>query len=330
MIHTGDKGWDNDELDSHFSNQRQVADSSSSKNERYWYRTMQDVLNELDRTSHLIPHCKTFEFIDIGCAPGGFSGYVLKRAPQASGVGISLPVSLGGHQFVLEREYSPRYHLIEQDILRYNLGIGAPILHDPLSQDLVSFPEDFFGRFALVLLDGHALRTYPLPIVADSDGEVHAAHQAYRDALLIGQFIIGLSSVQPGGTVVVKLTHVECFPTAHLIYLLDTICDSLVLHKPRKVHTNRGTFYAIAKGVGSGDRAEIMSQYLVGLRSLWREMRSGGPHGTGKYLVTTDLDFVVTADTILDDYLGRLVKLGREVWSTQVYGLRQFFKKKGI
>ncbi|KAI0644345.1 hypothetical protein C8Q79DRAFT_914120 [Trametes meyenii] len=324
------KGWDNNELDSHFATQRRVADSGSSDNEQYWYQTMQSVLNELDRSSHFIPHSETFEFLDVGCAPGGFSGCVLKRAPRASGTGISLPVPLGGHRFVLEREYSPRCHLIEHDILRYNLGVETPILHNVLSQDLVPLPEDFFARFALVMLDGHALRTYSLPIVTDSDGEIRAAHQAYRDALLIGQFIIGLSSVQPGDTIVVKLTHVECFPTAHLIYLLDTISESLVLHKPRKVHTNRGTFYAIAKGVGSGDHAEIMARYLVGLRSLWSELRCGGPYGTGKYLITTDLDFVVTADAILDDYLGRLVKLGHDVWSTQAYGLRQFLKKKGI
>ncbi len=43
-----------------------------------------------------------------------------------------------------------------------------------------------------------------------------------------------------------------------------------------------------------------------------------------------DLDFIVSTEDILGEYLDRLVELGRSVWRTQAQGLRQFFARKGI
>lgn len=216
---------------------------------------------------------------------------------------------MGGYEFSLERrlQLRQRYRLIEQDIMTYDLHMTDAGTAQP-------FPEDLCARFALVILDGHALRTYSAP--GDTPDDPRLAQAVYRDALLIGQFIIGLLAVRMGGTVVVKLSHLECSPAAHLVYLLDAISDTLVLHKPAIMHSNRGTFYAVAKGVGNGQHADMKDVYLDGLRDLWRELRYGGVGGKGRYLLNTDLDFVVTADAILEDYLDRLVELGRGVWWT--------------
>ncbi|KAI0675089.1 hypothetical protein C8Q78DRAFT_965721 [Trametes maxima] len=320
------KGWDVDELNGHFKAQRESADRASQASDVYWYKTMKGVLAELDDATHFIPSSGPLQFLDVGCSPGGFSACVLLRADQALGVGLSLPMSKGGYNFTLERWYRRRYHLIEQDIALYDLGVPT---HNTSSSGL-RFPDEYHNHFDLVILDAHALRSYPLPTHVASEDE-RLARGAYRDALLIAQFIIALSSVQPGGTIVTRLSHVECFPAAHLVYLLDTISDTLVLHKPRIVHSNRGTFYAIAKGVGEGRHAATMARYLDGLRNLWSsEFRNGGPTGTGRWLFPTDLDFVITADGILEDYLDRLIDLGRGIWATQGNGLRYFFRKKGI
>ena len=71
-------------------------------------------------------------------------------------------------------------------------------------------------------------------------------------------------------------------------------------------------------------------RYLAGLRALWCELRFGGEKGTGRAMVQGDLDFVATADEILDGYVDRLVELGRDVWATQVDGLLGLFKRKGV
>lgn len=191
-------------------------------------------------------------------------------------------------------------------------------------------PDAFLGRFQIVLSDGHPLRTYHSP---DDAIDTLVAPHAHRGLLLITQLIVALAAVQAGGTILLKLMHIEGSPTAQLIYLLDAISETLVVHKPDTMHRNRASFYAVAKGVGgTEDRAALKERYVAGLRALWLELRTGGSAGGGRWLIDGDLDFIATPEEILDieGYLERLVELGRPVWATQVQGLRVMFEKKGI
>ena len=262
------------------------------------------------------------------CSPGGFSSYVLGKNKSARGFGISLPESQGGHKFLLEDAYMSRYELIEKDILEYDLG---PLNSAGTFDTSRKFPGKFLGRFPLVFMDAHPLRTYHHPRLTElTQDEWGAAHKAYRSSLPIAELIIGLESVTPGGTIITRLSHVECFPAAPFLYLLDQLSEKLVLHKPRTMHANRGTCYVVAKGVGGVRRAKTRQLYLAGLRKLLVELRQGGPDGCGRMIVPGDLDFIVTEDKILDEYLDRLIKLSRGVWATQVEGLSHLFRKKGI
>ena len=222
----------------------------------------------------------------------------------------------------------PRYELIEKDILEYDLGPLNSVGTFDASRKL---PGKFLGRFPLVFMDAHPLRTYHHPRLTElTQDEWGAAHKAYRSSLPIAELIIGLESVTPGGTIITRLSHVECFPAAPFLYLLDQLSEKLVLHKPRTMHANRGTCYVVAKGVGGVRRAKTRQLYLAGLRKLLVELRQGGPDGCGRMIVPGDLDFIVTEDKILDEYLDRLIKLSRGVWATQVEGLSHLFRKKGI
>ncbi len=222
-----------------------------------------------------------------------------------------------------------RYEYIEQDLLEYDLSphsVPCPVS----SLALRPLPDAFLGRFQVVLSDGHPLRTYHSP---DDTIDTLVGPHAHRGLLLITQLIIALTAVQAGGTILVKLTHIEGSPSAQLLYLLDAISDTLVVHKPATMHKIRASFYAIAKGVGgTEDRAALKERYIAGLRTLWLELRTGGSYGGGRGLVDSDLDFIATPEEILDTegYLGRLVELGRPVWATQVQGLRFMFEKKGV
>ncbi|KAI0771654.1 hypothetical protein BD413DRAFT_613153 [Trametes elegans] len=326
------KGWEAEQLDTHFVNQRHSADNASEKMNIGWFYQMRAVMRELNEVGDFVSKTHPFEFLDLGCAPGGFSSYVLHKNPRCTGSGISLPSSLGGHAMHLnQRELSAkRFSMIEQDLLLYDLGrdVPGPRERSGASQ-LHPVPPAFTARFSLVILDGHALRTYkPAPAIAM--GGHNEADKGYRDILLISQFILALSAVRQGGTIVAKLTHVECFPSAHLIYLLDVISDSLILHKPRTIHANRGTFYAIATGIGCGPLASEKERYVDGLRKLWRELKFGGADGRGRSMSLNDLDFVIPADDILGVYVHRLVELGKGVWATQAEALRSWFQRKGI
>lgn len=258
------------------------------------------------------------------CAPGGFSTHILCGNPDARGVGISLSEYQGGHPLLLSPVYAPRYQYIEQDLLEYDLSSTS----DSVSNH-PRLPDTFSNRFQLVLLDGHPLRTYR---ACEDATDAPIAASACGGILLVSQLIIALASVQAGGTLVVKLTHIECSPAAPLLYLLDAISDTLVVHKPHTMHASRASFYAVAKGVGAEERAALKDRYLAGLQDLWRELRTGGFDGGPRRLTEGDFDFVVTPEKILDTegYLQRLVELGRPVWATQAQGLRDFLAKNGV
>ncbi|KAI1785803.1 hypothetical protein LXA43DRAFT_976029 [Ganoderma leucocontextum] len=323
------KGWNEDILDYHFQWQRGIADNPSDVVAFTWFRMMKNVLQEVDlASSGCVPALKPIEFLDVACSPGGFSSYVLRKNKHARGIGISLPVAQGGHAFQLEDLYMSRYEFIEKDILKYDL---EPLDAEATFDATQKFPGRFLGRFPLVFMDGHALRTYQHPRLTElTREEWKAAHGAYRDSLLVAQLIIGLESVTPGGTIVTRVSHVECYPAAQLVYLFDHLSEKLILHKPRTMHSSRGTCYVVAKGVGGVRYAKARQLYLAGLRKLLVQLRHGGPDGRGRMIAPEDLDFIATADTILNEYLDRLIELARGVWLAQVEGLNHLFHKKGI
>ena len=247
---------------------------------------------------------------------------------------------------LLEREYfsAGRYKLLETDILEYDLSLPAPYHGFRGNRPRIppTFLDTIRGRFPLVIVDAHALRTYqplsgppptdPLPVSPDSDGPrpYVCPTRAFRDVLLISQLILALTALRNGGTLVIKLTHVECLPAAPIIFLLDRLTDGNVrLYKPRTMHQSRGTFYAIARGVRETPRKE-RGGWLRGLRALWRELRFGGPDGGCRPMRPEELDFIVSADGIIHSgYLDRLVWLSRSVWKTQAQGLVKLLERRG-
>ncbi|KAM5544469.1 hypothetical protein V8D89_002129 [Ganoderma adspersum] len=323
------KGWRDEGLDGHFQTQRQVADQSTLASEVFWFEMMKKGMKEMEDAIGILPRQSTpFEFLDVCCCPGGFSSFILLKKPSARGVGLSLPVSSGGHSFMLEDYLRPRYEFIEKDILEYNL---SPIVFGSLdSPDRL--PDSMLGRFQLVIIDGHALRTYAFPAQSRFD-DIKEAHISYRDSLHIAQLIVTLESVRPGGTILTRLSRFESFPATHILYLLDKLSDELAVYKPCSMHATRGTFYVVAKGVCRRRTPALLQlkvRYLAGLRQLWSALRWGGPSGCGRRLSTDDLDFIVSSEAILGEYLDRLIELGRPIWRTQAQGLHGFFAKKGI
>ncbi|KAI0628184.1 hypothetical protein C8Q77DRAFT_1220973 [Trametes polyzona] len=287
------KGWKNERLDMHFQKQRDRADEPPLEAQRAWFRSMVNIIRELDGVAAFIKPSGPFE-----CAPGGF-------APEA---GISLPESQGGNALLLQPELMvDRFEYIAQDLLEYDL---SPC---PTSGTEHCLPPRFLNRYL----------SCDVMLVDDPDQQ--PASYAHGGALVVGQLIIALASVRPGGTIVVTLHN--------LVYLLDKISATLIVHKPTAMHKYRCSFYAIAKGVGDSlERAELQASYLNGLCVLWSELHHGGCDGSPRKLWgERDLRFIVTPEEILDieGYLDPLVELGRPVWATQAQGLSKFFGKKG-
>jgi FtsJ-like methyltransferase len=266
-------------------------------------------------TCHVLATRSCQSIMHYSCCPGGFSDYVLRQNPEARGVGLSLGQENGGHGLAIPFPQRARFEIHWAD-LTY-LAICAPqggrYRLPPGSLALSKMPFTPRG-FRLVILDGQHRRPQ----------ESSSTHPWDIDRLLIAQLIIGLESLERGGTLVAKLSHLESATTARLVYMLDTLSKRIVLFKPY-VHGTRNSFYAVAIGVGRGQQCEKSARYLKNLKKVWWHMTYDGPSNEGRWLKEEDLDFITKFETLHGPYLKRLVKLGKGVWRAQGNALRRTY-----
>ncbi|SJL10878.1 uncharacterized protein ARMOST_14273 [Armillaria ostoyae] len=250
------KGQRTPAIQQYFRNQREVADNADMDLSERWLKKMKKIMGQIDdHVQWCVPFSgRPFRFLDLGCCPGGFSTYILKKNKQSTGVDISLDPADGGHPYLIEQSLRDRHTIIFADFTLFQLGpqmISSPFFN------FRSLPKDLTTRqFNLTLLDAHHLRTQ-----AGSSS----------DLLAISQIVVALSSIKFGATVVMKLAHPESWYTVRMLFFLDVLSSSLTVHKPYAMHRVQGTFYAIAKGVGGkSERQRFLSHNLLPeFQKLW-------------------------------------------------------------
>ncbi|KAF9461145.1 hypothetical protein BDZ94DRAFT_1196646 [Collybia nuda] len=294
--------------------QRKQSTTPDASLQQAWFRSMRNVLEEIDESLKCIGSW-SFRFLDLGCCPGGFSSYILGKNPYASGVGISLEVENGGHAFMLEEEMQSRFELIWGDVNHYQLGPFS--VNDPALKPLPVISPGY-APFDLVLIDGHPLRAQ------GKHDDVRFFMKA--DQLLISQLIIGLSTISlSGGTIIMKLSKPERVVTAQLMYLFDIMSLSVQTWKPVCMHATQDTFYLVAKGFGLGAEGHKLPHTMLQLMALWLELMYGSL-GRGRRLQDGDLNFIVDAQVLKHQYAARHRSLSQHIWMVQaqsIQGLKQ-------
>ncbi|KAI0087627.1 hypothetical protein BDY19DRAFT_239556 [Irpex rosettiformis] len=287
--------------------QQKLADSSSNDPQLQvnWFQSMKYAFEEMDDVFKLVNAPDGFHFLDVGCCPGGFSSYILERNLKTLGTGLSLEVSKGGHDFLLEEQYRHRYELVWGDITSYQLG-NVPL------PGRTPFPPIHPSTFALVLLDGHPLRTSVSDGSTTKNPQTDQPVHIIGDCLLISQLIIGLTTVAQGGTVIIKLSRPERLISAQLMWLFDSLAADIRTWKPVCIHATRGTFYLIARGMGFGVNAVMYDGVLQGLKALWEELIL-----SQRRLRDNDLDFIIEKAVLQGPYSGRLTALSAHIWEVQ-------------
>ena len=203
------------------------------------------------------------------------------------------------------------------DLTYYKLHPSAQELRGNILQPLPEIHE----RFDLVILDGHYLHdVYLLPTL--DKPEPWDNHR-----LWLSQMIIALQAVKDGGTILIKLSHVEWTTTAQDLYLLDHLSTDLQTYKPRKAHVKRGTFYAIARGVGYGPKGALKAEYIRKYQELWYDVSFGGEEGKGRWTSRSDQNFIVSYEELADGYLERIAELGKDPWTVQANALRRMLER---
>jgi len=248
------------------------------------------------------------------CCPGGFSSYILDKNAYAKGFGVSLPVAEGGHQFALEEYHRSRFQLTCANLTYFQLG--PSIIDDDRLQSLPSQLKE--RTFDLALLDGHQLRTQVDALPWD------------QERLLISQLILALQAVKEGGTIIAKLPLPHKLVSAKILYLFRMLSVELRCWKPESMHINRGTFYAVARGIGKGLKGPRLPGVLLEFRRLWVSLTVGGEEGFGRPMTVKDLDFLIATDDLCRHHLDWLMKFGTPLWRVQKKALEVFYRHKGL
>ncbi|KAF5347521.1 hypothetical protein D9758_014516 [Tetrapyrgos nigripes] len=252
-------------LAAHVAHQQRQADSQDPEIQRAWFHAMKEVFEEINKYIWRVPFSTSFEFLDVGCCPGGFSSYLLSHYPLSQGTGISLPVGKGGHELLLEEDLRSRFNLIWADITLFDLRNENRFIPHGWNQSIFTpfpFPPDHNG-FGLVILDGHPLRTQ-----ASATGGSQDVH-ALGDRLLISSLIFGMFSIRNGGTIIMKLSMPDRKITAQMMYLFDILAEDIRTWKPVNIHAIQSTFYVIARNFGGGIFSDRYPWIMMKLRNLW-------------------------------------------------------------
>ncbi|KAE9396337.1 hypothetical protein BT96DRAFT_922183 [Gymnopus androsaceus JB14] len=294
-------GWGSDDLQhlknlkrkNTFATRQQTADNAGPELQQIWLKKMKKIMNQIDNSGAsdrlwVVPFSnRPFRFLDLGCCPGGFSTYILKKNKECTSVGLSLDPTQGGHPYLLEESLRARQTVIFADMTTFHLGENTIYPDDLIQPVTIPMPEILLARdFDLVLLDAHHLRNQPA---------------STADLLAISQVLIALLSIKFGGTIVMKLASPDTQYTATMLFMLDML----------------STFYVIARGVGGKPdrRLQLQDVIIPGLKRLW-ESRDG----RARRLLAGDLDFIID-NRQLEGYGARLNELCSCVWQLQASAL---------
>ena len=198
------------------------------------YSTFQELFEHGDRyfLFDRLPEDRPLRFVDIACAPGGFSQYLLDHFGFSEGYGITLPEELGGFPIAVSTFPSERFRVCFYDLLSHpmhplprigevDFAIGDA-QYFPRSQEAL---DEYKGRKAGTVTGG-------------------------RLALLLREFVIALEALTDGGTFVFRFVVWEKVHSniLRLFFLCFDLFDHVQPFKSEYQHTADCTFYAVCCG----------------------------------------------------------------------------------
>jgi 23S rRNA U2552 (ribose-2'-O)-methylase RlmE/FtsJ len=276
---------------------------------RIFYQMMKQIGEEMHQSTHALATSDTVRpnILDMCMAPGGFLAKVLEKNPGASALGLSLPVSQGGHKMLLPKSPNMTIDFLDITMLAADMGVTEIPIEHPDTGNML--PQRFKPHqlFELVLCDGQVLRTH-----------TRAAYREKREArrLTITQLAIGLEHVQSGGTMIVLLHKVEAVDTVSLLYTFSKFSE-VKLFKPTKHHAKRSSFYMIATKIQSQHREAVLAV------EQWKRQWRIATFGTDSECEEEFGMACSEVERMLEEFGEELIRLGREVWATQSSALRK-------
>lgn len=249
------------------------------------------------------------DILDMCMAPGGFLETALNFNPGAQALGLSLPLSKGGHKVLLPRRRGVQLEFLDVTMLAADMGVSASDI-PPDHVDAENFLPRYFDparRFDLVICDGQVLRTHE-----------RAPYREKREAsrLMTAQLALGLQHIRPGGNMVVLLHRLETWAALRLVYNF-TEFSSVRLFKPKSGHAKRSSFYMVA--------SDVQSQHPEAVAAIqkWKMLWRAATFSTDEEYLEELRKGEKKVTDVLAEFGPELIRLGREVWDVQANALAQ-------
>ncbi|KAF7190844.1 hypothetical protein HII31_08003 [Pseudocercospora fuligena] len=306
-------GWQSEEGDRFFEEQRYLADNADDQTEKYLYGLMQHVGQQLQRATNAFT-IETDGFgidgrriLDMCAAPGGFLLAALKQNPGSQALAFSLPTQVGGHKMLMEPNASATITWADITMFAADMGVENIVESHP---DRINFlPRQLQDnqKFDLVICDGKVLRTH-------SRADYRAQRETRR--LTSTQLALGLKHIRSGGTMIILLHKPEMWSSLHLIFEFSKFAQ-LQLFKPPKAHAKRSSFYLVATGIQT-EQPEV-HQLIAEMKHVWKIATFGTDDEYSAAVQETETG----VETVLEQFGEGLIKLATPIWSIQEKKLRE-------
>eukprot|EP00439_Symbiodinium_sp_Y106_P073561 s98_g13.t3 len=182
-----------------------------------------------------------YTFLDIACAPGGFSRFMCSDPRCERGWGISLPVTEGGFRLL--------FTWSTPDERKFQVKFRDMLTLEP--EDCCEHQVDMVISDAQYLPLRKADQPGPDPALAKAQS-LNPALGIW--ALLFQQLRLGLCNLRNGGVMMFRLNckdgnvdwYFDC--VCQVLAMVDRLFDSMMLFKSGKSHQSDGTAYIICRG----------------------------------------------------------------------------------
>lgn len=129
-------------------------------------------------------------FLDLGCAPGGFSKWLLQSNQVSRGFGLSLPASDAGLPILMaDWNERSRYKFVE-----------ANILDDP--ESFYPLIHEFFSQTRVDLVVCGARHRDAKTLLIDRVSDRESCDYSCNDRLILSQLLIAFRTLAAGGTLI--------------------------------------------------------------------------------------------------------------------------------
>jgi len=284
-------------IDEHYNNVRTQAKSVQPNTAKTLYNLnlvmFKDMVESVDKPIF----SPNTHFLDICCAPGGFTNYILNNYPESSGCGITLPHASGVSP-MFENNHSDRFNCFYCDINKLKRGFQLG------------------ESFDLVILDGQINWT--------NNNSDYSQFQKESKLLLISQLILGLNHLKTQGIMIVRLCKPEETFYSTIVYILHSLFLEIQLIKPGSSRVARSLFYMICRNYDP----VILEPIFEGLIKVQTALKNGEDVDDFEKFIPS-----FSANTIIKEFGESLIKLYDRYWEFMYNTLSDSFnrvlKKRG-